>query len=188
MLYQARCEAEREWLARIAFPAIYEEEVREERPKLDKHDENEEDDLKLPEGLEEVILKEEEMLEDVPLPGVPIEEAERRRKWIKIPARTRAASRKMHREWGHMNLAVLKKILKAGKAPQDYIDAVDAFQCRDCMVNAPKAPQTTKVGPPKHPYEFNHTVGVDVFDLHDNEGKCWLFLNITDMGTNFQIV
>ena len=29
------------------------------RPKLDKYDENEEDDLKLPEGLEEVILKEE---------------------------------------------------------------------------------------------------------------------------------
>ena len=107
---------------------------------------------------------------------------------MKIPARARAAIRKMHREWGHLNHTVLKKILKAAKAPQEYLDAVDAHLCHGCVANAPKAPQTTKVGPPRHPYEFNHTVGVDVFDLHDDDGQGWLFLNIVDMGTNFQIV
>ena len=82
-----------------------------------------------------------------------------------------------------MHPSVLKKILKTAKAPQEYLDAVDAHLCKDCVQDAPKA-QTSKVGPPR-PYEFNDIVGVDVFDLHDYEGTCFLFLNIVDMGTNF---
>ena len=81
---------------------------------------------------------------------------------------------------------MLRKILKAAKAPQEYLDAVDAHLCKDCDVDKAKV-QTSKVGPPK-PYEFNHTIGVDVFDLHDYDGNVHLFLNIVDMGTNFQIV
>ena len=73
--------------------------------------------------------------------------------------------------------------MKTAKAPQEYLDAVDAHLCRDGALDAPKA-QTSKVGPPR-PYEFNHTVGVDVFDLHDYDGMTFLFLNIVDMGTNF---
>ena len=48
--------------------------------------------------------------------------------------------------------------------------------------------QTSKVSPPSLNYVFNHSVGIDVFDLHDHEGKCWLFLNIVCLGTDFQIV
>ena len=53
---------------------------------------------------------------------------------------------------------------------------VDAHLCEDCDVDKAKV-QTSKVGPPK-PYEFNHTIGVDVFDLHDYDGNVHLFLNI----------
>ena len=139
-----------------------------------------------PAGVEEALLREEELLEGMPLPGVPGHEKTRRETWLKIPRRARAAIRKMHREWGHVSKTMLRKMLKAAKAPQEYLDAVDCRLCSDCAVDAPKA-QTSKVGPPR-PYEFNHTVGVDVFDLHDYEGTCFLFLNIVDMGTNFQIV
>ena len=120
----------------------------------------------------------------MPLPRVPGHERHRREAWLKVPRRARAAIRRMHREWGHMNKTVLRKILKTAKAPQEYLDAVDSHLCNDCELTAPKA-QTTKVGPPR-PYEFNHTVGVDFFDLHDLDGQAHLFLNIVDMGTNFQ--
>ena len=36
-------------------------------------------------------------------------------------------------------------------------------------------------------YIFNHTIGVDVFDLHDVNGKVHLFLNILCLGTKNQI-
>lgn len=85
-----------------------------------------------------------------------------------------------------MNHAVMRKILKSAKVPQEYLDAVDQHLCHDCVVDAPKA-QRSKVAPPR-PYEFNHAVGVDVFDLHDIDGNPHLYLNIVDMGTNFQIV
>ena len=50
-----------------------------------------------------------------------------------------------------------------------------------------KPAQSTKVGPPKQ-YEFNHEVGIDVLDLHDNDGECHLFLNVVCQGTNYQLV
>ena len=59
--------------------------------------------------------------------------------------------------------------------------------CKACDTTAPKK-QTKMVSPPNMNYIFNHTLGIDVFDLHDHEGKCYLFLNILCMGTDFQIV
>jgi len=91
----------------------------------------------------------------------------------------------MHREWGHMPKTVLKQILKTSKAPPEFVEAVENMRCDPCIISA-KPAQTSKVGPPK-PYVFNHEVGVDVFDLHDCEGKSHLFLKILDQGTNFQI-
>jgi hypothetical protein len=37
-------------------------------------------------------------------------------------------------------------------------------------------------------YSFNQTMGIDVFDLHDHDGNVYLFLNVVDYGTDFQIV
>ena len=105
----------------------------------------------------------------MPLPGGPGHEKRQREAWLKIPRRSRAAIRKMHKEWGHLHKTVLRKMLKAAKAPQEHLDAVDAHLCKDCDVDRPKA-QTSRVGPP-NPYEFNHTIGVDVFDLHDYDGN-----------------
>ena len=78
---------------------------------------------------------------------------------------------------------MLKQILKAAKAPQEYVAAVDRQLCNECTEDAPRV-QTTKVRAPK-PYEFSHTVGVEVLGLHDLDGNCHLQLNIIDTGTNF---
>ena len=72
----------------------------------------------------------------------------------------------------------------AAKAPKEYSDAADSHLCNDCALDARKV-ETAKIGPPR-PYDFNHTVGVDVFDLHDREGATYLFLNIIEMRTIFR--
>ena len=64
VLKNAHCAAERDWLARVAFPAIYMEEEREEA-QTDTLDDPDKDGgmTALPKGLEEALLKGEEMLE-----------------------------------------------------------------------------------------------------------------------------
>ena len=107
----AHAEAEREWLARVAFVGEYTQEQREEMEHEDAEDPDEEEEKSpLPAEVEEALLREEEMLEGVPLPGVPGHEKARRETWLKIPRRARAAIRKMHREWGHMHPSVLKNL------------------------------------------------------------------------------
>ena len=56
------------------------------------------DRAKMLQGIEELLLKEEEMLETPPLPGVAGHGKSRREDWLKIPRRARAAIRKIHNE------------------------------------------------------------------------------------------
>ena len=74
--------------------------------------------------IEEVDAYERELLEELPLPGTPVNEAECKRRWLRLPLNTRLATRRMHNEWGHKSKSVLNAILKASKAPKECIDAV----------------------------------------------------------------
>ena len=65
---------------------------------------------------EEALADEQELLEEVIHPGKPFSEAERQRKWLRIPRNARIAIRKLHNQWGHKPKSVLKAILKQGKA------------------------------------------------------------------------
>ena len=161
------------------------QELREERRPLETVDDDEED-VRATKAVEDIDAYEREILEELPLPGMPVGELERKRKWFKLPRNARLAIRRMHNEWGHKPKSVLKAILKAAKAPKEYVDAVDHLRCEACDATATN-PQTKRTAPPK-PYVFNHEVGVDVLDLHDADGNSHLFLNIVDQGTNFQIV
>ncbi len=92
---------------------IEEEQLEQEVPvTLDLPDD---DDFLLPHEVAEMKAKEEELLEQIPLPGAPTEESARRKKWIGIPRRARAAIRRMHRDWGHVPRSVLKMILETSK-------------------------------------------------------------------------
>ena len=110
-----------------------------------------------------------DLLEGIPLPGTPTEEAERRKEWLKIPRTARIAIRRMHRQFGHKTNAVLVQILRAAKAPKDHIDAARHFRCDHCVTNSTK-PQTQKVTAPK-PYVFNEQVGIDVLYVKDATGE-----------------
>ena len=149
-------------------------------------DEADEDDVEIPKA-KGADAGEEELLEQIPLPGVPDKERARRKAWLQIPRKARVAIRRMHEEWGHMPNSVMVEILKTAKASKEHIKAAQNIKCKSCDDTAgPK--QRSKSSPPTMNYTFNHTVGIDVFDLHDHNGDCWLFLDIVDYGTDFQIV
>ena len=58
------------------------------------------------------VEREQEMLDSMPLPGVPKDEAERRRKWSKLSMKVRAAIRALHRMLGHKPRSALLQTLK----------------------------------------------------------------------------
>ena len=87
-----------------------------------------------------------------------------------------------------MPVSAMKEMVRKANAPTEYIAAAHNFRCKSCGVTTDRK-QTSKVSIPKIlNYAFNIAIGVDVFDLHVNSGQAWLFLNIVDYGTDFQIV
>ena len=86
------------------------------------------------------------------------------------------AIRRLHRNLKHLPTPALVAMLKAAKAPQDYIDAAKAFRCGSCaQLKTP--PQTHKVSPPK-PYVFNFEIGIDVFEIVDAVGTYLSLIHI----------
>jgi len=74
-------------------------------------------------------------------------------------------------------------MLRAAKAPKEYVDAAKSHRCEACEQTKPK-PRTHKVAPPK-PYTFNHEVGIDVFEVKDAAGAFYDILNAVDFGTTY---
>ena len=86
---------DRDLVARTAFAGEWEDEDERPQEPLDVPSDDEEETIPvLPQQTQDLLNKEEEMLEGLPLPGVPVSEAERRKLWLQIPKRTRAAIRK----------------------------------------------------------------------------------------------
>lgn len=164
-----------------AFPA----EVAEERNTgITLDDVIGDDDLDR--NVEAVAEAETDMLDDIPLPSLPEEEQNRRLVWSKLPLKARAAIRRLHKQFGHCPKNVLIQILKASRAPKEYLDAVASFRCESCEVNKPE-PQTHKTSVPR-PYVFNDCIGLDVFEIYDSVGTRYSALNMICQGTTFQLV
>ena len=70
--------------------------------------------------------------------------------------------------FGHIPKQVLTQILRASKASAELIQPARYLKCTHCDANK-STPKTSKVSLPQ-PYEFNHTVGVDVLSVHDIDG------------------
>ena len=90
----------------------------------------------------------------------------------------------MHRQFGHPSSTVLVQILRAARAPPEYIQACRHFRCDACEDDKPKH-QSTKVALPKD-YVFGRNLGIDVLEIKDVADEPYLCLNILDLGTTFQ--
>ncbi len=68
----------------------------DQRPTLDAiYGPEDVDDLPIGEPTEEE-QREQDLIDEMPSPGFPVDEAERRSKWSKIPRPTRAAIHRLH--------------------------------------------------------------------------------------------
>jgi hypothetical protein len=144
------------------------------------------DDEDVGDDAAEILQQEQEMLEELPLPGTPEHEKDRRRKWLTLPGSARAAIRRMRTQFGHCPKAPLCEILKAAKCPQEYLDSCKYFRCESCERTQHLPKQTREVALPK-PYVFNRTVGIDINFVGDCDGGTYMLMNIVDVGAGFQI-
>ena len=130
----------------------------------------------------EKMIVEEEMMEEIPLPGSSKDEKARKTSWLRLPRAARAAIRRMHMQFGHVKKGPFMEILKAAKCPAEYLEAAKHFRCKGCEYTERIPFQHNKVSMLR-PCEFNHTIGIDVNFLHDYGGGVHLYYNIVCMGT-----
>ena len=76
-------------------------------------------------------------------------------------------------------------LLRAARVRSEFIDAVKLHRCTACEETSRKKP-THKTALP-HNYSFNHSLGIDVFEIVDAGGSKFQVLNMTDLGTTFQL-
>ena len=132
-----------------------------------------------------VMEKEQLMLDQLALPGAPLQEAERRALWRRLPQRTRVAIRRLRRQFGHPNPTTLKNIPKAGRAPAELQEAARLVRCQAC--------EDTKQKPRDHPvglkteFEFNACVGIDVAECKDYAGNKYSVMSMVDISTGFHV-
>ena len=80
------------------------------------------------------------LLEQIPLLGHPESEKECLASWHRLPRRARVAIRRLHRNLRHLHREALVQMLRAARAPQDYINAAKIFRCQGCDNTKPKPP------------------------------------------------
>ena len=117
---------------RQAFPVEYIEETSLEKDVIDDPgivsdtpEESRGDASHSPEDLERLVQEEEDLLEGLPIPGVPADEKQRRSEWLKLPRKARVAIRRMHTEFGHCPRTVLEQILRASKSSKEMLNAAE---------------------------------------------------------------
>ena len=133
---------------------------------------------------EQELAEEADFLDTLPLAGFPKEESERRKAWSKVPRRVRLGIRRLHTMMNHKPkevLVLLVQVLRGAGAFEELVNAAKIFQCESCRVSDEKTRTHPVSAPP--PYEFNHTVSVDVFETADYTGHKYSWLNIVDVGT-----
>ena len=78
----------------------------------------------------EEAITEETQLDEIDLPGLLLEESERRAKWRAVPQRIRVAIRRLHRQFGHCPKKVLINLLRTAKIDKAYVDAARFHRCQ----------------------------------------------------------
>ena len=115
---------------------------------------------------EQELAEEADFLDTLPLAGFPIEESERRKAWSKVPRRVRLGMCRLHTMMNHKPKEVLVQVLRGASASEELVNAAKIFQCESCRVSDEKTRTHPVSAPP--PYEFNHTVSVDVLETADH--------------------
>eukprot|EP00439_Symbiodinium_sp_Y106_P072081 s1917_g13.t1 len=133
----------------------------------------------------EEAITEETQLDELDIPGLPVEESERRAKWRAVPQRIRVAIRRLHRQFGHCPKKVLVNLLRTAKVDKSYIDAANFHRCNQCEDAQPR--RNAHTVSLQERYSFSHALGVDVFECLDASGTKYQVMNFVCLGTCFQL-
>ena len=135
----------------------------------------------------EEAITEETQLDEVNVPGLPLEESERRAKWRAVPQRIRVA------DPGFIVSLVIAlgrffffNLLRTAKIDKAYVDAARFHRCNGCEDAKPRRSAHAVFMPER--YSFNHALGVDVFECLDAQGTKHQIMNMVCLGTCFQLV
>ena len=112
---------------------------------------------------------------------VTAEETTRRQQWLKLSRQAGTAVRKLHRQFGHCPSRVLTEILRASGSRAEYFKAAKLIRCDGCEHEKPK-PQTSK-STLLRTYKSNQSIGIDIFEIKDSNGKRYSVLSFLCLGT-----
>ena len=166
----------------VAFPAVVAEDEGSGKEQLDVLETPE--DQAMGRKIEQEI-SEEQLLDEVDIPGLPASAAERRARWRKLPSRVRIGIRRLHRQFGRVPVSVMVNLLKAARIDPAFIEAAKLHRCPACE-DTPEKKKTHKVSMPSE-YRFNHTLGIDLLEIVDIKGQKYMVMNMVCVGTTFQL-
>ena len=166
----------------VAFPVTVQDGTQEGESTMD--DVLGDDDEALADPVE-VGIREEMDLDTVDISGLPMKEQGRRKAWRSLPQRVRIGVRRLHRQFGHVPIKVMTNMLRAAKVDPSYIKAAQLHRCAVCENTAPRKATHKTTIPPE--YKFNHTLGIDLFEISDPQGKTYCVMNMVLVGTTFQL-
>ena len=86
-----------------------------------------------------------------------------------------------YRQFGHVPKQTMIHLVRAAKVRKEFIDAVRIHRCETCEATSQKK-ATHKTALPNN-YSFNHTVGIDVFEVPDK----FQVLKMVCLGATFQL-
>ena len=134
----------------------------------------------------ESAIAEETQLDEVNVPGLPLEESERRAKMESRPTADSRCDPTPSRTVWSLPKMVLVNLLRTAKIDKTYVDAARFHRCNECEDAQPRR-NTHTVSMPEW-CSFNHALGVDVFECLDAQGTKYQIMNLVCLGTCFQLV
>ena len=105
----------------------------------------------------------------------------------RCPIVVRRLIRNAHQNLGHPSNYALVRLMKTAKCHPDMIGYARHMKCPSCQRRNPPE-RIPRAAVPYRPTRFNHTVGVDLKWIKDSDGIKYIFLNILDLATTFNIV
>ncbi|CAE7548535.1 unnamed protein product, partial [Symbiodinium necroappetens] len=162
------------------------QELSEELGTLDAlHRPEDEIDVPMPPPLQPHELQREEVLEEASEPQQAEGEKERKRKWLRLERNQRLAIRRLHHMTGHASNESMMRMLRAAGSSPTVVSACRFFRCQVCLEKKkPPQPSSVTSAPP---YQFNHEVGCDAFEIVDAAGGKHTILSLVDSGTKYQV-
>ena len=95
------------------------------------------------------------------------------------------ALRRLHQNLGHPQQGDLVRHLRLAGCDAEIVKAAKSMRCQVCEANA--APKIARPSTIPHLFDWNDTLGIDLFFAHDSDDRRHTFLSVVDFGTTYHL-